>query len=196
MFSSKAKVAQREAAKAQAREMMKQPPMKQPMKQSGDPARQLQAMTPSIIAEGTVIMGGIKTVGDIQIDGRVEGDLHAASVTLGHAAELIGDLFAEHATVRGHVQGNVYAQHASLAGGAHVNGNLLCRTFEVETGARLEGSCRHVDDPLTAAQRRPVPSRAQANVIASATYANERPAAMPSPHNVGAPKPVVAAAGS
>lgn len=195
MFSSKAKVAQREAAKAQAREIMKQP-MKPPMRQASEPARQALSTTPSIIAEGTVIMGGIKTVGDIQIDGRVEGDLHAASVTLGHAAELIGDLFAEHATVRGQVQGNVFAIHAALAGGAHVNGNILCRTFEVETGARLEGNCRHVDDPLTAAQRRPEPSRAQANVIPSATYANERPAAMPSPHNVAVPKPVVAAAGS
>jgi cytoskeletal protein CcmA (bactofilin family) len=142
-----------------------------------------------------VIMGGIKTVGDIQIDGRVEGDLHAASVTLGHAAELIGDLFAEHATVRGHVQGNVFASHASLASGAHVNGNLLCRTFEVETGARLEGNCRHVDDPLTAAQRRPEPSRAQANVMPSATYSNERPTAMPAPQGVAAPRPVVAAVG-
>ena len=192
MFSSKAKAAQREAAKAQAREVMKQVPMKQAaMKSTADPLRNAQSTTPSIIAEGTVIMGGIKTVGDIQIDGRVEGDLHAASVTLGHSAELIGDLFAEHAIVRGHVQGNVYAHHAALAGGAHVNGNLLCRTFEVETGARLEGTCRHVDDPLTAAQRRPEPSRAQANVMPSATYANERP--MSSPQGMAAPKPVVVA---
>ena len=189
MFSSKAKAAQREAAKAQ------KPQTRETMRQLAEPLRQAQPTTPSIIAEGTVIMGGIKTVGDIQIDGRVEGDLHAASVTLGHAAELIGDLFAEHATVRGHVQGNVFASHASLAGGAHVNGNLLCRTFEVETGARLEGNCRHVDDPLTAAQRRPEPSRAQANVMPSATYANERPVAMPSPHGMAAPKPVVAAVG-
>src|SRR5215472_14869594 len=191
MFSSKAKVAQREAAKAQARETMRQAVAKH----AAEPLRQGQSTTPSIIAEGTVIMGGIKTVGDIQIDGRIEGDLHAASVTLGHAAELIGDLFADHATVRGHVQGNVFAHHASLAAGAHVNGNLLCRTFEVETGARLEGNCRHVDDPLTAAQRRPEPSRAQANVMPSATYANERPVAMPSPHSVAAPKPAVAAVG-
>src|SRR5215510_14718706 len=189
MFSSKAKAAKREAARAQAREMMKQAAMKQM-----EPLRQGGSTTPSIIAEGTVIMGGIKTVGDVQIDGRVEGDLHAASVTLGHAAELIGDLFAEHATVRGHVQGNVFAHHATLANGAHVNGNLLCRTFEVETGARLEGSCRHVDDPLTAAQRRPEPSRAQANVMPSATYSNERPGAMPSPQGVAASRPVAAAA--
>src|SRR5215472_18073693 len=130
MFSSKSKAAQREAAKAQARETMKQTATRQ----AAETLRQAQPTTPSIIAEGTVIMGGIKTVGDIQIDGRVEGDLHAASVTLGHAAELIGDLFADHATVRGHVQGNVFTHHAQLATGAHVNGNLLCRTFEVETG--------------------------------------------------------------
>lgn len=186
MFSSKSKVAQRDAAKALARETMKQ---------AAEPVRHALPSTPSIIAEGTVIMGGIKTVGDIQIDGRVEGDLHAAAVTLGHAAELIGDLYAEHANVRGHVQGNVFAHHATLANGAHVNGNLLCRTFEVETGARLEGNCRHVDDPLTAAQRRPEVVRAQANVMPSATYANERPSAMPSPQSVPAPRPVVAATG-
>ena len=188
MFSSKPKAAQREAARTAARETTKQT-----MKQMPEPLRQAMPTTPSIIAEGTVIMGGIKTVGDIQIDGRVEGDLHAASVTLGHAADLIGDLYAEHATVRGHVQGNVFAHHATLANGAHVNGNLLCRTFEVETGARLEGNCRHVDDPLTAAQRRPEMGRAQANVIPSAAYTNERPTAMPSPQGVAAPRPVAAA---
>ena len=70
MFSSKPKPAQREAAKALPREM-KQMVM--------EPSRHGGPTTPSIIAEGTVIMGGIKTVGDIQIDGRVEGDLHAAA---------------------------------------------------------------------------------------------------------------------
>lgn len=110
--------------------------------------------TPSIIAPGTLILGGIRTGGDIQIDGRIEGDLFAASATLGMECELVGDLFAERAHIRGRVNGNVYAHHVTLANGAHISGDLSCKTFEVETGARLEGNCRHPENPLAAAATR------------------------------------------
>ena len=165
MFSSK---------KAPPRETMKAAPQKMA---NAEPLKPAMPTTPSIIAEGTVIMGGIKTVGDIQIDGRIEGDLHASSVTLGHNAELMGDLFAERAIVRGQVQGNVYALHVSLADGAHVSGNLSCKTFEVETGARLEGSCRHTDNPLAAAQSSV--ARAQRLAPVEPALANRVPTPMP-----------------
>jgi len=137
--------------------------------------------TPSIIAPGTLIMGGIRTAGDIQIDGRIEGDLFAASATLGSESELVGDLFAERAHIRGHVDGNVYAHHVMLAAGAHVDGDLSCRTFEVESGAKLEGSCRHPENPLAEAQTR------QASTAARAVRNQPVTNAFPAPRNTPAP---------
>jgi cytoskeletal protein CcmA (bactofilin family) len=183
MFSSK-KPAPREMTRALPREKSA----------SAEVMKPAMPTTPSIIAEGTVIMGGIKTVGDIQIDGRIEGDLHAASVTLGHAAELIGDLFAERANVRGQVQGNVYAHHVTLADGAHVAGNLSCTTFEVETGARLEGSCRHTDNPLATAQGRDGNGLARAQRLSpvDTTLANRIPTPVQSAPVRPAAQPAVA----
>jgi cytoskeletal protein CcmA (bactofilin family) len=109
----------------------------------------------SVIAQGAIIQGGLKTPGDIQIDGRVEGDVRAASIALGSEGELIGDLYAENARLNGRVNGNIYAGHVALASNAHVFGNLLCKTFEVETGARLEGNCWHADNPLAPRVGRP-----------------------------------------
>jgi cytoskeletal protein CcmA (bactofilin family) len=114
-------------------------------------APRAQMKSPSIISEGTTISGGIKTQGDIQVDGHVEGDLVALSAVLGASAHLDGNLVAGTADIRGRVDGDCYAHHIRLAAGATVRGNLSCRTFEVEHGAKLEGTCRHLDDPLAAA---------------------------------------------
>ena len=144
--------------------------------------------TPSIIAPGTLILGGIKTAGDIQIDGRIEGDLFAASATLGSESELIGDLFAERAHIRGRVDGNVYAHHVMLATGAQVAGDLSCKTFEVESGAKLEGHCRHPENPLAEAQQRQAAksARNQAPVFAP-------PPRMPAPAPASGPSSATAA---
>jgi cytoskeletal protein CcmA (bactofilin family) len=144
MFSSRKEAPAQltKGAPAQGKGNMPMPPPQREM-----PAR------PSIISEGTIIFGGIKTAGDIQIDGRIEGDLYAASATLGSSAVLNGNLFAQTADVRGRVEGDCYAHHLKLASGGHINGNLACRTFEVEHGAKLEGTCRHPEDPLAAGTR-------------------------------------------
>jgi len=144
MFSSK-KESSAQLARGAAPNGRGNMPVPQPQREM--PAR------PSIISEGTIIFGGIKTAGDIQIDGRIEGDLYAASATLGSSAVLSGNLFAQTADVRGRIEGDAYAHHVKLASGAQVNGNLACRTFEVEHGAKLEGACRHPEDPLASATR-------------------------------------------
>jgi cytoskeletal protein CcmA (bactofilin family) len=138
------------AASAKPVEPLKMAPAPGPRGQLAAPPREVRK-SPSIVSEGTTIFGGVKTQGDIQIDGHVEGDLVALSVTLGPSAHLDGNLVAGTADIRGRVDGDCYAHHIRLAKGCDVKGNLTCRTFEVEHGARLEGTCRHVDDPLAAA---------------------------------------------
>jgi cytoskeletal protein CcmA (bactofilin family) len=149
------------------------------------PPREIPAR-PSIISEGTIIFGGIKTAGDIQIDGRIEGDLYAASATLGSSAVLNGNLFAQSADVRGRVEGDCFAHHLKLASGGHINGNLACRTFEVEHGAKLEGTCRHPEDPLAAGTRFRE-SATMRNVVPAAPIVRA-PVAMSAP--IGAPQPM------
>lgn len=103
---------------------------------------------PSIISADLVVTGTLKSSGDVQIDGRVEGDVFSASLVIGDKAHIHGDVAAEEVTVRGRVEGSIRARKVLLASTCHVQGNILHEAFAVETGAYFEGNCRHADNPL------------------------------------------------
>jgi len=103
---------------------------------------------PSIISADLTVTGTLVSTGDIQIDGRVEGDVHSAGLVIGDKAFIHGDVVAEEVTVRGRVQGSIRGRKVLLATTCHVEGNILHEAFAVETGAFFEGNCRHADNPL------------------------------------------------
>src|SRR5215469_3926324 len=151
MFSSKSKES------AQAAPPPPQPSLAQQQKRSIKPG----ASTPSIISADLVVNGSLTSVGDMQIDGRVEGDVRGAGLVIGDKAQIHGDVYAEDITVRGRIEGAIRARKVLLCTGCHVEGNILHEAFAVETGAFFEGNCRHSDDPLAEPpQRRQAPEYA------------------------------------
>lgn len=104
---------------------------------------------PSIISSDLVIVGTLTSTGDVQIDGRVDGDIRSGSATLGEKASFEGEIVAEEVTVRGRVKGAIRARKVSLTGTSHVEGIVLHEALSVEVGAFFEGSCRHSADPLS-----------------------------------------------
>ena len=113
-------------------------------------AKRLQrsSSAPSIISSDLTVTGTLTSTGDIQIDGRVEGDVNSTGLVIGDKAFIHGDVVAEEVTVRGRVQGSIRARKVLLAATCHVEGNILHEAFAVETGAFFEGNCRHADNPL------------------------------------------------
>lgn len=111
---------------------------------------------PSIISSDMVINGMLVSEGDIQIDGRVEGDVRSVGLVIGDKAEIRGEVIAEDVTVRGKVVGRIRAKKVFLAATSHVEGDILHEAFAVESGAFFEGNCRHSDNPLGDAPRQPV----------------------------------------
>lgn len=103
---------------------------------------------PSIISADLVVTGTLKSTGDVQIDGRVEGDVISATLVIGEKAFIHGDVAAEEVTVRGRVEGAIRARKVLLASTCRVQGNILHEAFAVETGAYFDGNCRHADNPL------------------------------------------------
>jgi cytoskeletal protein CcmA (bactofilin family) len=103
---------------------------------------------PSIISSDMEIQGSLRSSGDIQIDGRVEGDIRSAGLVVGENAEVHGEIFAEDVTVRGKVMGRIRARKILLAATSRVEGDILHEAFAVESGAFFEGNCRHSDNPL------------------------------------------------
>jgi cytoskeletal protein CcmA (bactofilin family) len=110
--------------------------------------RAARSSAPSIISADLVVNGTLTSTGDIQIDGRVEGDVRSAGLVIGDKAFIHGEIFAEEVTVRGRVQGSIRARKVLLCSTSHVEGNILHEAFAVETGAFFEGNCRHADNPL------------------------------------------------
>ena len=103
---------------------------------------------PSILAADATIKGTLPSDGDMQIDGRVEGDVRSVSLVIGEKAEIHGEILAEDVPVRGRVIGRIRARKVQLCATSHVEGDILHEAFAVESGAFFEGNCRHSDDPL------------------------------------------------
>jgi len=120
------------------------PPMQNPAAARSKP----RGAAPSIISADVVVTGTLKSSGDVQIDGRIEGDVQSMTLVIGEKALIQGDVMAEEVTVRGRIEGSIRARKVLLASTCHVQGNILHEAFAVETGAFFEGNCRHADNPL------------------------------------------------
>ncbi len=105
---------------------------------------------PSIFSTDLVIEGTLHSDGDIQIDGRVEGNIRSGSLTIGEKSVINGEIVANDVTIRGRVVGSIRARKVALSGTSHVEGDILHNALAVESGAFFDGNCRHADDPLTA----------------------------------------------
>jgi cytoskeletal protein CcmA (bactofilin family) len=115
--------------------------------QQAQPKRTMRA-APSIISVDLTVVGTLNAGGDIQVDGKVDGDITTGSLTLGEKAVVNGDVFAEEVVIRGKIIGTIRARKVQLCSTCHVEGDIFHQALAVETGAYFEGNCRHSDDPL------------------------------------------------
>lgn len=104
---------------------------------------------PSILSDDLEITGTVIAEGEIQLDGRVEGDVRAGSLTVGEKASVKGEVLADSVTIRGHVVGSVRGRQVTLASTARIEGDITHSALSVESGAFFEGHCRHAADPLS-----------------------------------------------
>ena len=130
------------------------------------PKRGRVLSAPSIISADMAIQGALNSSGDIQIDGRLEGDVRSVGLVIGEKAEIHGEIYAEDVTVRGKVVGRIRARKVLLAATSHVEGDILHEAFAVESGAFFEGNCRHSDNPLgDGPSAQPLPSDAMPHEV-------------------------------
>ena len=103
----------------------------------------------SILSSDLHITGNIKTTGDIQVEGTVEGDIRAHLLTIGETATIKGELTADDVIVNGRIVGRVRGIKVRLTASARVEGDIIHKTIAIESGAHFEGSVQRQDDPLT-----------------------------------------------
>ena len=107
----------------------------------------------SILSADLQIKGNIRTTGDIQIEGQVEGDIRAHLLTVGESATVRGELVADDVVINGRIIGRVRGLKVRLTSTARVEGDIIHKTIAIESGAHFEGSVQRQDDPLNAATK-------------------------------------------
>ena len=95
------------------------------------------------------ITGNLKTTGDIQVEGTVEGDIRAHLLTIGESATIKGEIIADDVVINGRIVGRVRGLKVRLTSTARVEGDIIHKTIAIESGAHFEGSVQRQDDPLT-----------------------------------------------
>lgn len=123
----------------------------------------------SVLSSDLTVTGNLRTTGDIQVEGNVEGDIRAHLLTVGEGATIKGEIVADDVVVNGRVIGRVRGLKVRLTATARVEGDIIHKTIAIESGAHFEGSVQRQDDPLSNAmdgqrkQRRQADEGAQAD---------------------------------
>jgi len=107
------------------------------------PATRPVNSTPSIISSDVTIKGDITTLGEMQLDGIVEGDVQCASLTIGEQGSVQGVVSADEVIVKGMVTGQIKGRNIRLEKTAKVKGDLFHEILSIEAGALVEGKLSH-----------------------------------------------------
>ncbi len=150
---------------------------------SSSKSTEFKASTPkakpaaSVLSSDLHITGNLKTTGDINVEGTVEGDIRAHLLTVGESATIKGEVIADDVVVNGRVVGRVRGLKVRLTATARVEGDIIHKTIAIESGAHFEGSVQRQDDPLNGGKAK---QQTQAASSSSST-ASSSPAATPAP---------------
>ena len=133
------------------------------------PASAPKAKPPaSVISQDLHVIGNVKTTGDIQVEGTVEGDIRAHLLTIGESATINGEVTADDVVINGRIVGRVRGLKVRLTATARVEGDIIHKTIAIESGAHFEGSVQRQEDPLSRSSAKPKPAVSQALASASA----------------------------
>ena len=127
-------------------------PAKAPEKQPSAPKAKPPA---SILSADLMVKGNLKTTGDIQVEGQIEGDIRAHLLTVGEGATVRGEVVGDDVVVNGRVIGRVRGLKVRLTSTARVEGDIIHKTIAIESGAHFEGSVQRKDDPLNEKASKP-----------------------------------------
>ena len=108
------------------------------------PKADARKQVPSIISASLRIVGNLVSAGDVQIDSIVDGDVKSRILTISQGAAVNGAIEADNVYVQGEVNGQITAENVVLGASARVVGDVVHNNLVIESGAFLEGHCRHL----------------------------------------------------
>ena len=100
--------------------------------------------TLSFLGAEVTVTGNIGGLGNLHIDGRVDGDVTCASLIVGNSGQVNGNITADDTKIAGSVNGTVAAKVMTIEASARITGDLSYDSVSVETGAQVEGRVKRL----------------------------------------------------
>jgi cytoskeletal protein CcmA (bactofilin family) len=101
--------------------------------------------SPSVIAQGTHVLGNIVSDGPLDIDGQVEGNVRGDTITLRENGLIRGDVMGDTVFVYGEIDGLVKARNVILYASAVIRGVVMHESLSVEDGATVDGKFKRME---------------------------------------------------
>lgn len=111
----------------------------------------------TLISRATKVVGDVYFTGELQLEGKVTGNLIAenekdAKLVIADTGLVEGDVRAPVIIVNGRVLGNIYSsKHLELAAKGNVVGTVHYHSIEMVKGAQVNGSMINTQQQVTAA---------------------------------------------
>jgi len=100
--------------------------------------------TDTLVGEGTIFEGKIKSEATVRIEGQLTGDVDCAGdVIVGENGNVRSNISARDVVIAGHVNGNVSAKgKISITSSGSLHGNITTGAFTIEEGGIFHGTSK------------------------------------------------------
>jgi cytoskeletal protein CcmA (bactofilin family) len=93
----------------------------------------------SIIGGGITVTGNIEASVDLDLQGKVHGDVKCATLILGEGAEIKGSVHAERVRASGLIEGAVETGDLAVEATARLNGDVTYSRIKIANGGIVDG---------------------------------------------------------
>ena len=97
---------------------------------------------PSIISEDASITGSLISQGEIQLDGKVDGDVKVSRLVIGVSGVVEGSVNADSIVIKGKIIGTLNAGEVVIEQTAEVHGDIYQDRLSIAAGAVIEGNLK------------------------------------------------------
>lgn len=114
------------------------------------------SQAPSIISQDVCLTGVLTSQGEVQLDGRIDGDIKAHHLVIGSSGVVEGEVDAQSVVIIGKVIGSINAKEVKVQSGAQIHGDIFHDTLTIDAGAIIEGNLKHRFEKNNTQEDKPV----------------------------------------
>jgi len=98
-----------------------------------------QKFSSSTLSNSFSLKGSISCKGELQIDGRINGNINGEKIILGPESSMDGTLTADEVVISGKFKGKIKGKSIRLDSGASVNAEIIYEILAIEDGSSVNG---------------------------------------------------------